>query len=264
MATDTKIGTLRAALLRLHSQHEAAGSLPTSGRFLFYELVADGTVDKTNTRRTGRGADQDVNEALAQLWEEGLVPCADVADETRTLHNYNGYDTVAAGAAARHPHIRLTRWAGMLPPTVADKWDARNKSTHPSVETEALSRSVIVGILRDRLDDLLPEPCSRSEDLGQCLTDRFDELGYSRYVESEQAGPGAIEGLAIDLTKSLNELASAVAAAQRLGISRANLYLYIASGDLHSFKMDRARRIPVSALEDFRARHLEEEANAAG
>ena len=41
---------------------------------------------------------------------------------------------------------------------VIDKYNRRTKTTHPSVETEALSQQVIVQIVRDRLTALLPEP----------------------------------------------------------------------------------------------------------
>jgi hypothetical protein len=42
--------------------------------------------------------------------------------------------------------------------TVIDKYDRRTKTTHPSVETEALSQQVIVDIVRRKLDQLLTEP----------------------------------------------------------------------------------------------------------
>ena len=48
--------------------------------------------------------------------------------------------------------------------TVIDKYDRRTKTTHPSVETEALSQQQIVSIVRDRLDALLPEPLETIHD----------------------------------------------------------------------------------------------------
>jgi hypothetical protein len=42
--------------------------------------------------------------------------------------------------------------------TIIDKYDARTKSTHPAVETEALSQTVLVEIVRSWLESLLPEP----------------------------------------------------------------------------------------------------------
>ena len=46
--------------------------------------------------------------------------------------------------------------------TVIDKYDRRTKTTHPSVETDALSQQVIVDIVRRKLDKLLPEPVTDS------------------------------------------------------------------------------------------------------
>ena len=42
----SKIEALREALRRLLAQHKADGTLPTSGRFLYYELVAAGVISK--------------------------------------------------------------------------------------------------------------------------------------------------------------------------------------------------------------------------
>ena len=45
----SKIETLRLALLSLLEQHEQDGMLPTSGRFLFYELVAQSVISRERT-----------------------------------------------------------------------------------------------------------------------------------------------------------------------------------------------------------------------
>ena len=68
----SKIETLRQALLELLREHELDGTLPTNARFLFYELVARGIVNK---ERTGaRRPDQDMNDALTDLRESGQIP----------------------------------------------------------------------------------------------------------------------------------------------------------------------------------------------
>jgi hypothetical protein len=41
---------------------------------------------------------------------------------------------------------------------IIDKYDGRTKSTHQAVDTEALSQTVLVDLVRTALDDLLPEP----------------------------------------------------------------------------------------------------------
>ncbi len=43
---DTKKGRLQRACLALLREHEADGALPTSGRFVFYELVDRGIIPK--------------------------------------------------------------------------------------------------------------------------------------------------------------------------------------------------------------------------
>lgn len=79
----TKIGRLRSAALRLLRQHEAEGQLPTSGRFLFYELVQLGIVSKQ--RHGARRPDQDLTEAIFDLRDAGVVPWDWIVDETRSI-----------------------------------------------------------------------------------------------------------------------------------------------------------------------------------
>ena len=77
----TKLGRLRSALLELWQKHTAAYTLPTSARFLYYELVAAGAISKTAAPRTdgkkGRRSDQDPSDTLTDLREHGLIPWED-------------------------------------------------------------------------------------------------------------------------------------------------------------------------------------------
>jgi hypothetical protein len=243
---------LRAALYELWTEHRDTGMLPTSGRFLFYELVANETISK---KRTGaHRADQNMTEALMWLREKKLIPWDDIVDETRSLENYEGYPTIRDGVISVLEQVRLDAWDGFAPMiltesrsvagalrplaqeygvliaatngqcggflhteiapslragsenrrvlylgdldkqgndieantrrvleeivgplewerlaltaaqaeeynlTVIQKYDARTKSSHDAIETEALSQSVIVSIVRARLDALIPEP----------------------------------------------------------------------------------------------------------
>jgi excisionase family DNA binding protein len=52
-------------------------------------------------------------------------------------------------------------------------------------------------------------------------------------------------------------------AATALGLGRSLVYTLVASGELVSIKIGRARRIPLSALDEFIAKRLEEETNDA-
>ena len=64
-------------------------------------------------------------------------------------HDLNWERLALTEAQVRDPVLNLA---------VIDKYDRRTKTTHPSVEIEALSQQVIVQIVRDRLTALLPEP----------------------------------------------------------------------------------------------------------
>ena len=248
----SKIETLRQALRDILAQHQADGTLPTSARFLFYELVAANVVSKHATG--ARRADQGVIDALKSLRDRGEIPWDWIVDETRSLENYTGFASIADGVDAYLNAIRIDPWGGAPPliltesrslagalrnlareyavkitatngqvggflhtdvaPALSDRarvlylgdfdlagadieantrrvlernrnrdldWerlaltreqvtlyslpvipkpDGRfaNGGTHDAVETEALSQLLIVQIVRDRLDKLLPTP----------------------------------------------------------------------------------------------------------
>lgn len=80
----TKAARLRAAVHEALRGHEREGALPTSNRFVYYELVQLGAVDKTRTRATGRGADQDLSDASKWLRDRGLVPWAPASPSSST------------------------------------------------------------------------------------------------------------------------------------------------------------------------------------
>ncbi len=65
----TAAGQLQRHLLRLLRVHERDDMLPTSARFLWYELETEGVVSKV---RTGaRRTDQNTHDALTHLREAG-------------------------------------------------------------------------------------------------------------------------------------------------------------------------------------------------
>lgn len=79
----TKIGRLRREAYLLLEEHRTAGQLPTSVRFLFYELVQRGVISKA--RSGARRPDQDLTEAIFDLREQGLVAWNAIVDETRSM-----------------------------------------------------------------------------------------------------------------------------------------------------------------------------------
>jgi hypothetical protein len=115
---DTKAGRLQRSVLALLRQHEATGELPTSNRFLFYELVSMGVLDKSKTRKGGRGADQDLSDASKRLRDEGLVPWGWIVDETRSLAEWEYAGSVADYVSRSVDYARIDCWAGEPPPII--------------------------------------------------------------------------------------------------------------------------------------------------
>jgi hypothetical protein len=85
---DTAIGKLRTQLFRLIEEHRLDGMLPTSARFLFYELLQRSIIAKHSTG--ARRADQNLHDALTDLREAGHVPWQWIVDETRSLDDFTG------------------------------------------------------------------------------------------------------------------------------------------------------------------------------
>jgi hypothetical protein len=253
---DTKAGRLQRACLAVLAEHEADGAIPTSNRFIFYELVQRGEVPKHRLDATGRERarkpSQDVADATLRLREQGIVPWTWIVDETRDVDSWEVAPSVREGMRRAIERQRIDPWDGRPPlllvesrslagvlrelayeyvvpiastngqvggflhvdvaPLLADgdrvlylgdldlagaqieqntravlsdyadlEWERlallpeqverydlpaivkkdrryRDGRPHEAVETEALSQRVIVGLVRDALDTLLPEP----------------------------------------------------------------------------------------------------------
>jgi hypothetical protein len=114
-APGSKAGQLQRACLDVLREHEVDGALPTSGRFIYYELVQRGVVDKAKTRKTGRSSDQDVADALMRLRECGLVPWGWLVDETRALAEWEHAPSVAEYVRRAVDEARVNPWSGAPP-----------------------------------------------------------------------------------------------------------------------------------------------------
>jgi hypothetical protein len=94
----------------LLDRHRADRALPTSVRFLFYELVMQRIVTKDGNR-----PDKVVSAALTDLRESGLVPWDDIVDETREVFDYTGSPTVADDLARYLDVATIDPWRGQVP-----------------------------------------------------------------------------------------------------------------------------------------------------
>jgi hypothetical protein len=103
------------ALFEQLKKHEAEGTLPTSHRFLFYELVMLAIIEKHSD--SGR-PDSPSNTQLIRLREEGRVPWDWIIDETRSLENFTGYVSVRAGLLAKLRFTELDPWAPRRAPLI--------------------------------------------------------------------------------------------------------------------------------------------------
>lgn len=105
-------GKLQRIALALLLDHHEAGELPTSNRFLFYELHNRGICHKV---KSGRGTahkpgGQELSEATKRLRDEGLVPWEWIVDETRTLHQWSHARSVYAYINRELEGARINPW----------------------------------------------------------------------------------------------------------------------------------------------------------
>src|SRR5260221_14151302 len=93
------IGRLREALLDLHAKHQADSTLPTNGRFLFYELEMLGLAFKKKAPKAPRGSmpdADDVSYARTSLRERQQIPWDDIVHAPRFLNHDTGCPSLAA------------------------------------------------------------------------------------------------------------------------------------------------------------------------
>jgi hypothetical protein len=122
---NSKIGRVRMALMTLLNEHQRDGALPTSVRFLFYELIARSII-----RKSGKRPDKIVSAALTDLREANRIPWDWIVDETRSVEDFTGSDTVAED------------WLLQLHVAYIDPWNGQV----PFILTESRS---LAGVLRD-------------------------------------------------------------------------------------------------------------------
>jgi hypothetical protein len=120
----TDKGRLQRACLELLLEHQADGALPTSNRFLFYELVSRRVVPKAyydaNGKEKDRGPGNNVADAtwhLRRVARPG-VPMDWIVDETRHLDNWRYASSVYQYVDDILPGARIDLWQGEPPPLI--------------------------------------------------------------------------------------------------------------------------------------------------
>jgi hypothetical protein len=120
----TKAGRLQRECLRLLREHEAAGAIPTSIRFLFYELLDRDVIPKVYRYPDGtekkRTPSQDISDAVTVLREldSHAIPWGWIVDETRTLEGWRYAESVQSYVEEVLPVARIDLWGGDPPPLI--------------------------------------------------------------------------------------------------------------------------------------------------
>ena len=117
---DTCAGRLQRAAYKLLMAHDAAGEIPTNGRFIFYELEGHGVVFKRPPGASRRGTSDrpgpmELTEALTVLRKAGLIPWDWIVDETRTIHRWRSASSVAEYLHDSLGLARINPWGGAPP-----------------------------------------------------------------------------------------------------------------------------------------------------
>jgi hypothetical protein len=103
-------GALQRACLELLAEHEQRDELPTSVRFLYYELVQRRVLSKSDKHASRR-----LTDALMYLRLSGHIEWDWIVDETRDLNNYSGDSTIKEGVLLSLNGIRIDPWDGDVP-----------------------------------------------------------------------------------------------------------------------------------------------------
>jgi hypothetical protein len=99
-------------------EHEPDG-LPTSTRFVYYELIQRGVIAKKSVAgTTGRRSDQDVADAIFFLRKVGAVPWEYIADETRSIKNWRYAHSIAEYVKDTVDRARIDVWDDEAPPMI--------------------------------------------------------------------------------------------------------------------------------------------------
>jgi hypothetical protein len=123
----TKKGRTQRVVLALLQEHLADDALPTSGRFVFYELEQRSLACKPShddiraNRRRSEGwppGAQDITDALTHLRETGVANWEWITDETRHLSIWDHASSVADYLRDQLGRAMINPWGAVPPPLI--------------------------------------------------------------------------------------------------------------------------------------------------
>lgn len=112
---DTQRGWLQRLCYERLQVHLAEGSIPTSVRFVYYELKP-GLPDRSSKRLWS----QDVSDALMVLRQLGMIPWGWLTDEKRQLTTWPTAGSVYEYLMASVGHARIDPWRGSPPMIICE------------------------------------------------------------------------------------------------------------------------------------------------
>jgi hypothetical protein len=113
-----KAAELRAWCHAAIERHRDDGTIPTTGRFIFYEAVMAGAVPKKAIG--ARRADQVGTDALTWLREHDAVGWDELVDRTRRPIDRRGHPSIVEGVKANLDYISLDPWDGEAPLVIVE------------------------------------------------------------------------------------------------------------------------------------------------
>jgi hypothetical protein len=111
-------GQYQRAALKIMREHEAAGTIPTNIRFVFYEGVQRGLWEKHTHPGTNRSTQTYLSEALMWLREKEIIPWDWLEDETRSISDWRSADSVLQYLVDSIDYARINPWSEEPPPLI--------------------------------------------------------------------------------------------------------------------------------------------------
>jgi hypothetical protein len=130
-APHTAAGKLQRAALDVLRAHEAGGDLPTSDRFVYYELKQSGY---PLVHHAVRADGADVIDAITVLREIGAVPWGWLADETRDAEIGSRARTFAEAVFTALGGCRISPWQPGPPPVIITETRGVRAALRPVAE----------------------------------------------------------------------------------------------------------------------------------